>query len=148
MPGWNRYAQFVEAVEAGSRDNLEFIKSKAIKALGVLLAAKPEQEGRLLAALANKLGDPSRKLASKACSCGAWCGCLSWVLVEGNKLSASWHDAAEPPIIAPCVGDMLRGEGGFKELPWQLSWLARWVLLCLVLSDSGLTAGITDLARS
>ena len=61
-----RYAQFVEAVEAGSRDNLEFIKSKAIRALGTLLSAKPEQEGRLLAALCNKLGDPSRKLASKA----------------------------------------------------------------------------------
>ena len=60
-----RYAQFVEAVELGSRDNLEFIKSKAIRALGALLAAKPEQEGRLLAALCNKLGDPSRKLASK-----------------------------------------------------------------------------------
>ena len=58
----------MEAVEAGSRDNLEFIKSKAIRALGSLLSAKPEQEGRLLAALCNKLGDPSRKLASKASS--------------------------------------------------------------------------------
>ena len=65
-----RYAQFVEALEAASRDNLDFIKSKAIKALGTLLAAKPEQEARLLAALVNKLGDPSRKLASKVRICG------------------------------------------------------------------------------
>ncbi len=48
-----------------SRDNLDFIKDKAIRALGRLLAAKPEQEARILAALVNKLGDPSRKLASK-----------------------------------------------------------------------------------
>jgi ribosome biogenesis protein MAK21 len=31
-----------------------------------LLARKPEGEARLLAGLVNKLGDPSRKLASKA----------------------------------------------------------------------------------
>lgn len=31
-----------------------------------LLIKKPEGEARLLAALVNKLGDPSRKLASKA----------------------------------------------------------------------------------
>ena len=53
------------ALELASRDNLDFIKDKAIRALARLLRAKPEQEGRLLAALANKLGDPSRKLASK-----------------------------------------------------------------------------------
>ena len=35
-------------------------------ALAALLVAKPEAEGRLLAALVNKLGDPSRKVASNA----------------------------------------------------------------------------------
>ena len=31
-----------------------------------LLAAKPEQEQRLLTAIVNKLGDPNRKVASRA----------------------------------------------------------------------------------
>lgn len=62
-----RYAKLVSILEAASRDNLDFIKDKAIRALAKLLSAKPEQEARLLAALVNKLGDPSRKLASKVC---------------------------------------------------------------------------------
>lgn len=60
-----RYATYVDALEACSRDNLEYIKDRAVKALFELLSAKPEQEARLLAALVNKLGDPDRKLASK-----------------------------------------------------------------------------------
>lgn len=56
-------------VEEASRDNLEFLKEKALKALAQLLIAKPEQEARLLAALVNKLGDTSRKLASKVGHC-------------------------------------------------------------------------------
>ena len=54
------------ALEEASRDNLDFLKDKALRALAELLRAKPEAEARLLAALVNKLGDPSRKLASKA----------------------------------------------------------------------------------
>ena len=52
-------------LEEASTDNLEFLKDKALKAAAALLAAKPEGEARLLTALVNKLGDPSRKLASK-----------------------------------------------------------------------------------
>ena len=52
-------------LEEASRDNLEFLKEKALKAIAQLLLVKPEQEARLLSALVNKLGDPSRKLASK-----------------------------------------------------------------------------------
>lgn len=52
-------------LEEASRENLEFLKDKTLKAIATLLAAKPEQEAHLLAALVNKLGDPSRKLASK-----------------------------------------------------------------------------------
>ena len=48
-----------------SRDNLEFVKDRAVKAMCDLLSARPEGEGRLLASLVNKLGDPDRKLASK-----------------------------------------------------------------------------------
>ena len=59
-----RYAAYIGMLEEASRDNLDFLKEKAIRALAQLLQAKPEQEARLLAALVNKLGDPSRKLAS------------------------------------------------------------------------------------
>ncbi|KAK9819570.1 hypothetical protein WJX81_001337 [Elliptochloris bilobata] len=61
-----RYAAFVGGLEEASRGNLDFLKDKALRALADLLRAKPEAEARLLAALVNKLGDPSRKLASKA----------------------------------------------------------------------------------
>ncbi|KAG2496991.1 hypothetical protein HYH03_004996 [Edaphochlamys debaryana] len=61
-----RYAQFVEALQEHSRDNLEFIKEKAMKVMAELLMAKPEGEATLLAGLVNKLGDPSRQVASKA----------------------------------------------------------------------------------
>eukprot|EP00884_Botryococcus_braunii_P007419 jgi/Botrbrau1/16679/Bobra.0068s0095.1 len=60
-----RYSQFLGLLEEGSKDNLEFVKDKCVKAAASLLQAKPEGEARLLAALVNKLGDPSRKLASK-----------------------------------------------------------------------------------
>uniref|UniRef100_A0A383VK77 CCAAT-binding factor domain-containing protein n=1 Tax=Tetradesmus obliquus TaxID=3088 RepID=A0A383VK77_TETOB len=62
----SRYAQYVQLLEKASTDNLDFIKEKALKAISRLLAAKPEGEQALLAALVNKLGDPSRKLASDA----------------------------------------------------------------------------------
>ena len=61
-----RYAVFVDALDERSRDNVDFVKEKAVKAAYELLSAKPEQEARLLALVVNKLGDPSRKLASKA----------------------------------------------------------------------------------
>lgn len=41
-------------------------QDRATRALAALLSAKPEGEARLLAALVNKLGDPSRKAASNA----------------------------------------------------------------------------------
>ena len=56
---------FVTALEECSRDNLEFVKERALRAIAELLRAKPEGEAALLTALVNKLGDPSRKLASK-----------------------------------------------------------------------------------
>lgn len=61
-----RYAVFVDALARASTDNLEWVKDKALKAAYELLAAKPEQEAQLLTILTNKLGDPNRKVASKA----------------------------------------------------------------------------------
>jgi hypothetical protein len=79
-----RYAAFVETLDTLSRDNLEFVKDRAVKTMYELLSAKPEQEARLLAALVNKLGDPDRKLASKVGSTSgsseAWEGASS---IEG-----------------------------------------------------------------
>ena len=60
-----RYAQFVAALEAATMDPLEFLRERATRLVFQLLADKPEQEGRLLAALVNKLGDPRKKLASR-----------------------------------------------------------------------------------
>lgn len=42
------------------------LKLQATKTISALLARKPEGEAKLLSALVNKLGDPDRKLASKA----------------------------------------------------------------------------------
>jgi hypothetical protein len=55
----------VAALEEGSRDNLEYVKERALAAAAELLRAKPEAEAALMSLLVNKLGDPSRKLASK-----------------------------------------------------------------------------------
>lgn len=57
---------FLTALEECSRDNLDFIKERSLRALSELLRRKPEGEAALLTGLVNKLGDPSRKLASKA----------------------------------------------------------------------------------
>ena len=61
-----KYATFVESLESLTRDNLEFVKDRAIRTVYDLLVARPEQEAALLSALVNKLGDPDRKLASKS----------------------------------------------------------------------------------
>ncbi|GIL62556.1 hypothetical protein Vafri_16644, partial [Volvox africanus] len=61
-----RYAEFVTALEEHSKGSLEFMKEKSMRVMADLLTSKPECEARLLAALVNKLGDPSRQVASKA----------------------------------------------------------------------------------
>lgn len=59
-----RYLQFVKDLQEACRDNLAFIKEKAVKAVYDLLRSNPEQEALLLSTLVDKLGDPSRKIAS------------------------------------------------------------------------------------
>jgi ribosome biogenesis protein MAK21 len=46
----------VTSLDALSRDNLQFLKEKAMKTVFDLLVAKPEQEAKLLASLVNKVG--------------------------------------------------------------------------------------------
>lgn len=60
-----RFATFLEALEALTLDNLEHLKDRGIKTAYDILTSRPEGEAALLAMLVNKLGDPSRKLASK-----------------------------------------------------------------------------------
>ena len=64
MFGGCRYLQFVKDLQEASRDNLAYVKEKSIKAIYDLLRSNPEQEALLLTALVDKLGDPSRKIAS------------------------------------------------------------------------------------
>ena len=61
-----RYAQFIEALEQASKDPLVHLRERALRALHALLQAKPEGEQALLQALVNKLGDPERRVASRA----------------------------------------------------------------------------------
>jgi len=82
-----------------SRDTLEFLKERATKALFQHLSTKPEAEAQLLAALVNKLGDPSRKVASKA-------GYLLSQLLQQ-------HPGMKVVVVREVSGRVLcRGEGG------------------------------------
>ncbi|KIY94505.1 Uncharacterized protein MNEG_13456 [Monoraphidium neglectum] len=104
----SRYSQFVGLLEGTSTDPLDYLKAprrararanapvrgppaqeRATKALSSLLSAKPEGEARLLAALVNKLGDPSRKVASNA-------GFLLGRLLEQ-------HPAMKPVVVRECA---------------------------------------------
>ena len=62
----SRYARFVTSLDELSTAQLPFLKERAVKAAYTLLLRKPEQERALLRLLVNKLGDPERKVASKA----------------------------------------------------------------------------------
>ncbi|CAB4041526.1 CCAAT enhancer-binding zeta-like, partial [Paramuricea clavata] len=68
-----RYERFVLGLERLLHDNLENVRNKVLGIVYELLAEKPEQEKTLLLYLVNKVGDPNRKIASKA---GHLLGCL------------------------------------------------------------------------
>ena len=61
-----RFAVFVSTLESYTSNNPEQIKNKALGVIYELIAAKPEQEQKLLAVICNKLGDPEKKTAAKA----------------------------------------------------------------------------------
>ena len=61
-----RYGVFLGVLERGLRDTVESHRRASMELCVELLSAKPEAEQRLLALLVNKLGDPDRKMASKA----------------------------------------------------------------------------------
>ncbi|XP_020619929.1 CCAAT/enhancer-binding protein zeta-like [Orbicella faveolata] len=61
-----RYKEFIEVLEKLLQDTLVNIRSKMLGTVYDLLSEKPEQEQILLSLLVNKIGDPDRKVASKA----------------------------------------------------------------------------------
>ncbi|KAF2904304.1 hypothetical protein ILUMI_01869 [Ignelater luminosus] len=63
------YATFVRALNSVAHDAVDHNKEKALIAMYKLLAGNPEQEKNLLTNIINKLGDPSRKVASKSIYC-------------------------------------------------------------------------------
>jgi ribosome biogenesis protein MAK21 len=56
----------LKVLESWCNDEVEFARGRAVGYVWDLLREKPEQESNLLRLLVNKLGDPSRKIASKA----------------------------------------------------------------------------------
>lgn len=61
-----QYFEVLKILEVWCNDEIEFSRSRAISYVYELLREKPEQEANLLRLLVNKLGDPGRKIASRA----------------------------------------------------------------------------------
>ena len=61
-----QYFEILKILEVWCNDEIEFSRSRAVSYVYELLKEKPEQESNLLRLLVNKLGDPSKKIASRA----------------------------------------------------------------------------------
>lgn len=62
----SRYLKVLDLLDTGLKSNIDYFKRECLQMVSELLIAKPEQEGKLLEMLVNKLGDPSRPTCSKA----------------------------------------------------------------------------------
>ncbi|KAL4916227.1 CBF/Mak21 family-domain-containing protein [Aspergillus aurantiobrunneus] len=62
----DQYFEVLKILEVWCSDEIEFSRSRAISYVFELLKEKPEQEANLLRLLVNKLGDTSKKIASRA----------------------------------------------------------------------------------
>ena len=60
-----RTERIVDAIEIGLKSTVDYFKRFCMELVFEWLVAKPEQEGRLLSLLVNKLGDPTNKICSK-----------------------------------------------------------------------------------
>ncbi|KAI9829802.1 MAG: hypothetical protein M1826_005379 [Phylliscum demangeonii] len=60
------YFEVIKLLEIWCSDEVEFSRTRTLVYISELLSLKPEQEANLLRLLVNKLGDPDRKIASKA----------------------------------------------------------------------------------
>ncbi|EPS32259.1 hypothetical protein PDE_07219 [Penicillium oxalicum 114-2] len=61
-----QYFQILKILEVWCNDEIEFSRSRAVSYVYELLKERPEQEANLLRLLVNKLGDPGKKIASRA----------------------------------------------------------------------------------
>lgn len=61
-----QYFEIIKVLEVWCSDEIEFSRSKAVSYVYELLKERPEQEANLLRLLVNKLGDPGKKIASRA----------------------------------------------------------------------------------
>ncbi|OQV22455.1 CCAAT/enhancer-binding protein zeta [Hypsibius exemplaris] len=62
-----RYFSFILLLDGLLKDQQELTRLKVMGVVFDLLVEKPEREDKLLEMLVNKLGDPEKKVASKAC---------------------------------------------------------------------------------
>ncbi|RDW76450.1 RNA-binding ribosome biosynthesis protein MAK21 [Aspergillus mulundensis] len=62
----DQYFEMLKILEVWCNDEIEFSRSRAVSYVFELLKEKPEQEANLLRLLVNKLGDTSKKIASRA----------------------------------------------------------------------------------
>lgn len=60
------YFDMLKVLEGWCNDEVEYARSRAVSYVYELLKEKPEQESNLLRLLVNKLGDPEKKIASRA----------------------------------------------------------------------------------
>ncbi|KAF1825843.1 CBF-domain-containing protein [Dissoconium aciculare CBS 342.82] len=60
------YFELLQVLETWCNDEVSYARTRAITYVWELLKDKPEQEENLLRLLVNKLGDPDRKIASRA----------------------------------------------------------------------------------
>ncbi|KUJ20246.1 CBF-domain-containing protein [Mollisia scopiformis] len=60
------YFDMLKVLEGWCNDEVEYARSRAVSYVYELLKEKPEQEANLLRLLVNKLGDPDKKIASRA----------------------------------------------------------------------------------
>ncbi|PGG99901.1 hypothetical protein AJ79_08383 [Helicocarpus griseus UAMH5409] len=88
-----QYFEVLKILEVWCNDEIEFSRSKAVSYVYELLKDKPEQESNLLRLLVNKLGDPNKKIASRA----------SYLLLQLEQA----HPLMKPTVISAVESDIL-----------------------------------------
>lgn len=81
-----QYFEVLKILEVWCNDEIEFSRTRAVSYIFELLKEKPEQEANLLRLLVNKLGDTSKKIASRA----------SYLLLQIEQA----HPLMKPTIIS------------------------------------------------
>lgn len=91
------YFDVLKVLEGWCNDEVDYARSRAVTYVYELLKEKPEQEANLLRLLVNKLGDPDKKIASRA----------SYLLLQ---LQIS-HPLMKPIIIRSIESELLLKPG-------------------------------------